>query len=208
MPRGLLIVFEGIDNSGKTTHARQLALDLANARHLTFSQRNPVAFCFPRRSTEVGKLIDSYLRGDTTLPDQVIHLLMSANRWEMKEEIEWFLSKGSTVILDRYWYSGVAYSCAKGLDPHWCQASDIGLPRPDLVIYLDLPPEVAAGREDYGKEVYENLEYQQKAWDQYQILGAQEDLKNIWKRVDSNLPIEEVKKEIYDAAVACIDSMR
>ena len=54
----------------------------------------------------------------------------------------------------RYAYSGVAYSTAKGLDIHWTKNGDIGLPRPDMVFYMDIDPEVAAKRSDYGDERY------------------------------------------------------
>ena len=47
-------------------------------------------------------------------------------------------------ICDRYAYSGVAFSSAKGLDLDWCKACDSGLPAPDCVIYLDIPVEEAA----------------------------------------------------------------
>lgn len=47
-------------------------------------------------------------------------------------------------VCDRYAYSGVAFSSAKGLDLDWCKACDKGLPAPDCVIYLDMPIEAAA----------------------------------------------------------------
>ena len=47
-------------------------------------------------------------------------------------------------MCDRYAYSGVAFSSAKGLDVHWCKSCDIGLPAPDCIIYLDIPVEDAA----------------------------------------------------------------
>lgn len=49
-------------------------------------------------------------------------------------------------VCDRYAYSGVAYSSAKGLDTQWCKSGDVGLPQPDLVVYLDMSPEQAAAR--------------------------------------------------------------
>ncbi|KNE59507.1 hypothetical protein AMAG_18191 [Allomyces macrogynus ATCC 38327] len=60
------------------------------------------------------------------------------------------LQTGVTLIADRYAYSGVAYSESKGLDLTWCQRPDVGLPAPDLVVYLDMPPDAAAQRVGYG----------------------------------------------------------
>ncbi len=64
------------------------------------------------------------------------HLLFAVNRWELKKEIEDRINTGQNVILDRYSYSGIAYSHAKGLDYNWCRNTEIGLPEPDTVFYL------------------------------------------------------------------------
>jgi dTMP kinase len=60
------------------------------------------------------------------------------------------LSKGTHIICDRYWYSGVAYSMAKGMEYEWCLAADRGLVEPDLVIYLKADPETLSKRSNYG----------------------------------------------------------
>jgi dTMP kinase len=43
--------------------------------------------------------------------------------------------------VDRYAYSGVAFTAAKGFDVEWCKCPDKGLPAPDLVIYLKMAVE-------------------------------------------------------------------
>ena len=48
------------------------------------------------------------------------------------------LNEGKNVILDRYVYSGVVYSAAKGLDLNWCLNPDKGLPKPDLLFYIEI----------------------------------------------------------------------
>ena len=53
------------------------------------------------------------------------------------------------------------------MDLKWCQQSDSGLPKPDLVIFLDLEPKVAQTRGQYGEERYENLEFQDKVRENY-----------------------------------------
>lgn len=80
------------------------------------------------------------------------------------------LSKGITLILDRYAYSGVAYSSAKGLDLDWCKAPDHGLLKPDLVLFLDVPVEGSAQRDGYGEERYEQLELQKKVYAKFGLL--------------------------------------
>lgn len=68
-----------------------------------------------------------------------MHLLFSANRWEAVKSLKARLNEGETLVCDRYAFSGVAFSAAKGtLDLEWCKNPDRGLPAPDAVIYLDV----------------------------------------------------------------------
>lgn len=72
---------------------------------------------------------------------------------------------GTTLVVDRYAYSGVSYSAAKGvpgMDIEWCRNPDIGLPAPDLVVYLRVTNAVAAARSGFGEERYEKAEFQDK----------------------------------------------
>lgn len=76
------------------------------------------------------------------------------------------LESGVTVVADRYSYSGVAFSAAKGLDRGWCEAQETGLPAPDAVLYLALSLDEAATRGGFGEERYETRDLQEKvcAW--------------------------------------------
>lgn len=66
------------------------------------------------RESVSGKTLNQYLQNrDFKYPDEAVHLMFSANRWEMKEEILKDLAAGTTLICDRYAFSGVAYSAAK-----------------------------------------------------------------------------------------------
>ena len=89
---------------------------------------------FPRRETTIGGLINSYLQSQSELSDEAIHLLFAANRWEVRKEILETLKSGTTVVCDRYAFSGVAYTAAKEVKTiDWCKAPDRGLPSPDKV---------------------------------------------------------------------------
>ena len=73
--------------------------------------------------------------------DTAIHLLFSANRWEAHKGIKKKLQEGQSIVLDRYAFSGVAFTAAKGLHSvEWCKGPDTGLPKPDVVIYLNVSP--------------------------------------------------------------------
>jgi len=75
-------------------------------------------------------VINSYLTCSEELDDRAIHLLFSANRWEKEKQIQKRLAEGTNIIIDRYAFSGVAFSAAKpGLSLSWCKQPDVGLPR-------------------------------------------------------------------------------
>ncbi|CAG9316222.1 unnamed protein product [Blepharisma stoltei] len=177
--RGLFIVVEGIDRSGKSTFVRALAARLGNSEIMSF----------PNRQTQIGSMINSYLTNSIHMSDEAIHLLFSANRWECKGLIEQTLNAGKNVILDRYAYSGVVYSAAKGLDLEWCMASDIGLLKPDIVLYLKLDPREAQLRGNFGEERYEYLDLQKKVSDNYDMLMGKI---NNCKVLDAALPTESL----------------
>jgi dTMP kinase len=184
--RGALVVFEGVDRSGKSTQA-QFLVDTLNGMG-----RPAQRMTFPNRSTPTGQLIDTCLKKDLTLPGEVLHLLFSANRWEMKAELEHLLDQGVTVVLDRYVHSGIVYSvAAHNLSKEWCEASDKGLPTPDLVILLDL--QSGSERDGYGNELYEQDEIQQKTRTLFRTLAANEN----WVVMDAQQPKEEIASKIY-----------
>eukprot|EP00262_Sarcandra_glabra_P006543 TRINITY_DN1887_c0_g1_i5.p1 TRINITY_DN1887_c0_g1~~TRINITY_DN1887_c0_g1_i5.p1 ORF type:complete len:231 (-),score=20.86 TRINITY_DN1887_c0_g1_i5:359-1051(-) len=162
--RGALIVLEGLDRSGKSSQSNRLVSYLETKGFSVESWR------FPDRTTCVGEMISSYLANKSQLDDRTIHLLFSANRWEKRSLMESKLRSGINLVVDRYSYSGVVFSAAKGLDIEWCKAPEMGLLAPDLVVYLDIPPEKASERGGYGEERYEQLEFQRKVAQHYQIL--------------------------------------
>lgn len=97
---------------------------------------------FPHRSAFfTGDLIHDYLSANRAFDPETAHLIFSANRWEFFTDIaNYDLLYGGDeriLIFDRYFYSGAAYSSAKGLDIDWCLQWDRGLPTPLLVVLLD-----------------------------------------------------------------------
>ncbi|XP_031629968.1 thymidylate kinase-like [Contarinia nasturtii] len=152
--RGALIVLEGCDRSGKSRQCKQLV------KSLLASGRPAKYINFPDRTTDCGALINSFLTKKQDFNDETIHLLFTLNRWEAKSNMEKILHDGVTLIVDRYVYSGVAFSAAKGLDIEWCKAPEIGLLKPDLVLFLTVTPSVISKRGGFGDERYEVPEFQ------------------------------------------------
>ena len=73
--------------------------------------------------------------------------------------------------MDRYAYSGVAYTSAKnGFDLEWCKQCDKGLPKPDLVCFMDTKQLKLESRECFGEERYEINEFQNLVYNNFKKL--------------------------------------
>jgi dTMP kinase len=107
-------------------------------------------------------------------------------------------------VCDRYAYSGVAFSAAKGMDLNWCKSPDVGLPAPDAVIYLDIDSEDAAKRGNYGDERYEKVGFQRKVAEVFATLRSQDDGKIPWHTVKADQSIEDISLQIRNIAEAVI----
>ena len=144
----MLIVLEGLDGAGKSTQVKLLKAYLERrCSALRYIH-------FPRYDAPVyGDLISRFLRGDfgsvEAVHPQLVALLFAEDRHGAAPEMMQALAGGSTVLLDRYVYSNIAYQCAKLQDPQEAEAlrqwifkteyGPFGLPRPDLNLFLDVP---------------------------------------------------------------------
>ena len=158
---------------------------------------------FPDRTTPIWQIINSYLASATDMDDHALHLLFSSNRWEAEGRIRSLLEAGTTVVCDRYAFSGIAYTGAKGVDLDWCAAPDAGLPAPDLVLFLEVPVEVAESRGDYGEERYEKREFQAKVRTAFEGLKARFP---DWQIVDGQPAPPEVHAKVAGLAEEAIAS--
>jgi dTMP kinase len=127
------------------------------------------------------------------LSDESAHLLFSANRWELAQVINAKLEEGINIVLDRYVYSGVAYTSAKGLDRQWCLNPDLGLPKPDLTVFLNL--EDRESRAGFGEERYEVSDFQKKVELQFRQFFDEENWNTL---VVDGKGIAEVESEVWE----------
>ena len=146
---GLLIAFEGLDQSGKQTQAGLLR------EHLTSLGRSVLLLSFPDYDTDIGAEIGRALRGERHYDAGVMQLLYVANRYEYRDEIVRATAAGTIVVCDRYLASSVAYGEAQGLDGAWLLEMQKYLPQPDVTFLLDIQPEVSARRKVDDRDKYE-----------------------------------------------------
>lgn len=123
-----------------------------------------------------------------------------------RKQIEEDIAGGYTIVCDRYYYSGMVYSAAKSnaqLSLTWAREPEVGLPRPDLVIFLDLKPEAAEERGGYGDEKYEKREMQEKVRELFHALkDSEEEEASDMVIYDAGRSVEEVEKDILHSALS------
>ncbi len=150
--QGKFIVLEGIDGAGKSTQVKHLAQGL-RAKGISILE-----VCAPRREG-IGAEIREILCGKLPNPGPLeLQRMMMADRWGQAQEIEAQRASGTTVIGDRWWYSGMAYGCADGVDFADLWELNKAIMRPDLAIWIDVPVNTALGRIKGDRELFEREE--------------------------------------------------
>ena len=188
----MLIVFEGIDGSGKSTQAKMLHEYLLNKgvrAELTAE---------PTKDSEVGALLKKELR--VGKPDQLyLQLLFTADRaWHVANVVRPALERGAVVITDRYLDSTRAYGGAAGLDGQWLARINGKFPKADLTLFMDVKPEEAMRRLAAArgtKELFDNIGFltrvrslyieMSRADKGYRVIDASNDVDAVHKKVVS-----------------------
>ena len=191
-PGGLLIAFEGLDQSGKQTQAELLKAEVEKRG------RKAVLLDFPAYETHIGKEIDGGLHGSRNYGPDTMQLLYVANRYEKKPEIEQLLADGVIVICDRYMASSIAYGEAQGLDGEWLRDMQRYLPPAALTILLDIAPQTAAGRKTANRDKYErDLALLSRVRESYRKQAAA----GGWLRLDGERPKDVVAGDVQLAVL-------
>ncbi len=140
MTPGLFIVIEGIDGTGKSTQARRLAEWFARQGREVVLSREPTDGPWGK------KLRESAATGRLSAHDELEYFL-NDRREHVDNLIRPALAAGKVVILDRYYFSTMAYQGARGFDVSDIrQRNEAFAPRPDLLLILDLDVESAHAR--------------------------------------------------------------
>lgn len=137
---GLLIVFEGIDGTGKSTQISLLERFLKNKGFKVTTTREPTQGPFGQR---IRKLYQN--RQAVTL-EQELELFLSDRREHVETLIIPSLKKGRIVLCDRYYLSTAAYQGAAGLDPLMIIEQNRFAPAPDLAFIFEIDPEESINR--------------------------------------------------------------
>ena len=153
----MFIAFEGLDGSGLSTHSRLLVKWLNSRGYRAVYTKEPTPH------SPLSSIIRDYLARPEPL-DDLLALLFAADRiWHLQEDprlpgggILGALSSGFIVVCDRYKYSSIAYQ-GSGVGIEWVEMVNLRARDADLILYLDVPVEVAYKRASMRgrREVYE-----------------------------------------------------
>lgn len=219
MDQGKVIVIEGADGAGKATQTKKLV------ERLQGEGRAVATADFPRYQDNLfGQLIKECLTGARgnfmDLDPKIVSTLYAADRYESKAMLERWLQEDKLVVLDRYVTSNMLHQGAKSANEKdleellgWIEKVEyeiFSVPRPDLVIYLDIPAEQRrhlsqmAGKNDLAEKHVAH----QAAADE---VGRQTAKKFNWVMINcmegNNLrSIEDIADEVYNQAVQLIQS--
>ncbi len=157
------IVLEGIDGAGKTTVAKKIV-------SLLTKEGIQALYTYEPYTKDLTKMLKKYGR---SLGGVMETLLMAADRYyHINEVIKPALSLGKVVVSDRYYYSSMAYQGARGVEIPWIKAVNKFVLKPDIAIYIDVPPDLGLKRKTNSSTRLEYLE---------DDLGVIKDVRAIYK---------------------------
>ena len=188
--RGWLIVFEGIDGTGKSTQCRKMEGYLIKEGVSVARFREPTDGIWGQKIREI--LILG--RGEVTREEE-LSWFIEDRREDVEKNILPALNLNKVVLLDRYYYSTAAYQGALGLDPESILRNNEDFaPIPDRAYIFTAPPEECLARIESSREAhssFEKLEYLNKVQKIFNSFQGS----NI-KRINSILTIEEVHAQL------------
>jgi dTMP kinase len=192
--KGLLICFEGIDGSGKTTLSKLLVEDL-------LALKIPVIYRSQPTDSELGAYIRKQLKLESESLQHRQHYedfmscLFAADRYnslyDPNNGVLKLLKDGVNVVCDRYIASGLAYPNGSIGIP---EALNENFPRPDITFYLDLDPPLAVERlnaRDVSIDCYESLNELERVYSRYKDIC---EYLSFTVSLDSSKPIEQLRK--------------
>ena len=175
MSQGLFIVIEGIDGTGKSTQSKRLADWFRSRGREVVLSREPTDGPWGK------KLRESATTGRLSAEEE-LECFLNDRREHVEMSIKPALAEGKVVILDRYYFSTMAYQGARGFDPAEIRLrNEAFAPRPDLLLILDLSVESAHGR-----------------------IGARGDTTNEFEQRDTLSCCREIFLSLRDEPFACV----
>ncbi len=195
----MLIVFEGIDASGKTTISRMVK------EFLEVRGFKTALYTYPNKSSIYGSIINLFLKSKISLTPQEQFFLYLLDMYRDKQDVVDKLSKNFIVLMDRYYTSTIAYQCTQGFDYGIAKTviEYLDMPKPNIIIYLDIDPKTAIERKLTQKkslDVFEgNIEFLANVRKLYLKMAGEGYPTKKWIVIDASKEIKEIYKDVVKA---------
>jgi dTMP kinase len=147
----------------------------------------------------------SILQGTKRFPKALEAVLFTVDRLDhIEKEIRPHLEAGRIVVCDRYYYSSIAYQGTSKSMQKWVKEINKHAIKPDLAIYIDVPPEVMVDRIKRKKSVMETLETQKSVRKAYlkQVREGQLEI------IEGNVPKNEVAQAIIRKVLGSLKKVK
>jgi len=201
LKKGVLIVFEGIDGAGKSTQAKILLKKLDALGYAVVSFREPSDSKWGREIKRKAQFAKSLT------PQEELELFQKDREENVKTNLEPSIERKEVIILDRYYFSTIAYQGAKGIDPESIrERNEVFVVKPDLVFIMD----VAAGQ---GLERIEDREQRDMLFEREDYLAKVRQLFKSFHgdnihHIDATLSIERIAEQIENITFEFLESVK
>jgi dTMP kinase len=190
LSKGLFVVFEGIDGTGKSTQINLLQEKLRRLGYSVISTYEPTDGPYGRKIREL------FINRSTVSHEEELELFMADRRQHVEEVIRPALDKGQVVLCDRYYLSTVAYQGANGLDPDEILARNKAFaPVPDLALILELEPALGILRIQNHRQEHPNTFEEESSLNR--VAAIFKSLKEGYiRRIDASGSVESVHQQV------------
>ena len=137
---GVLVNLEGIDGCGKSTQSKLLREKLEGEGEKVIILKEPT------KRPHGQKLWDVLHGKKKASNEEILELFVLDRKQHVEEKIQPALDDGTMILMDRYYYSSMAYQVAGGIDVEDIRKKHAFAPKPDVVLIFDLPVSVALER--------------------------------------------------------------
>jgi dTMP kinase len=189
LKKGVLIVLEGIDGAGKSTQARLLLKRLRVLGWKAASFREPTRGKWGREIKRLAK------HAGSLTPDEELALFIKDREENVRKHLRPALARKQIVVLDRYYFSTIAYQGAKGIDPALIRRmNERFAAKPDLVFVLDIQAGKGLGRIHHRRRkdlLFERERYLAKVGKIFRALRGR-----AFVHLDAGRPMKVIHEEI------------
>ncbi len=201
MQEGILIVLEGIDGAGKSTQAEILMNRLQERGY------DVVYFREPSEGKWGQEIKKKAAHPDSLSPEEELDLFLKDRKENVEKNLRPALEKKKIVILDRYYFSTIAYQGAKGIDQERIRrVNEEFVVEPDLVFFLDVDPQEGLDRIKNRKKkdrLFERAEYLVKVREIFRSFRGEK-----FFHIDALKPKKEISAEIEKIVLNYLNGVR